>query len=255
MASTSAMVRRQWMPASCAARHLEQPWLAADAQQQVVVDRARRHRRAGARFAAAVDGRHSHAEPGLDAMLLVELRAAQPQPLALELAREVLLRQGRAVVGQVGLVAHQHDRARCGPPRRSVSMACTAAWPAPTMTTACAMLNRRRPRPLHVAARRHPAFIYGCRTARKAPDAIFHGSARVGLRDMVRAGLVVAILARGDPRSGGRDAALGGLTGRGARPAHHGRAGPSPAALHAGAAPGPGAPILAAATRRHGFCI
>jgi hypothetical protein len=61
---------------------------------------------------AAVDGRHAHAEPGLDPVLLVELRAAQPQSLAREPAGEVFLRQGRAVVGEVGLVAHQHDPAR-----------------------------------------------------------------------------------------------------------------------------------------------
>ena len=99
------------MPASCVARHLEPPRPAADAQQQVVVGELAAVVEPDAPR-AAVDGRHAHAEPRLDAVLLVEVRAAQPQPLALELAGEVFLRQRRAVVGQVGLVAHQHDRAR-----------------------------------------------------------------------------------------------------------------------------------------------
>ena len=91
------------------ARHLEPPRLAADAQQQLVVGE----------FAAVaepqplagpVDGRDPHPEAGLDPVLLVELGAAQQQPLALQFARQVFLGQGRAVVGQVRLVADQHDR-------------------------------------------------------------------------------------------------------------------------------------------------
>jgi len=58
----------------------------------------------------AVDGGDPDPEAHIHAVLLVELAAAQPQPLALELARQVLLGQGRPVVRQVRLVAHQHDR-------------------------------------------------------------------------------------------------------------------------------------------------
>ena len=96
---------------------------------------ARRRRSRRRRCVGAVDGRDPHAEARVHLPLLVELRAAQQQALAFHFARQELLRQRRPVVGQVGLVAHQHDRALVCPSRRSVSIACTDAWLAPTMTT------------------------------------------------------------------------------------------------------------------------
>jgi hypothetical protein len=64
-----------------------------------------------------VDRRHAHAEPHFRLRRLVELRTAQQQALAFQLAGEVFLGQRRAVVRQVGLVADQRHRPRvaCAP--------------------------------------------------------------------------------------------------------------------------------------------
>jgi hypothetical protein len=120
------------------ARHLEAPRRAADAQQQLVVIELAAVAEPQSPLGAAVDRGHAHPEAGVDAMLLVVLRAAQPQPLALQFAGQVFLGQRRAVVRQVRLVAHQHD----GP---GVTLAAQGihrlhcSVPRPTMTTVCAI--------------------------------------------------------------------------------------------------------------------
>jgi len=91
------------------AGHLEPPRLAADAEQQLVVSEFAAVTEPQP-LAGTVDGRHPHAEAGLDPVLLVVLGTAQQEPLPLQLAGEVFLGKGRAVVGQPRLVAHQHDR-------------------------------------------------------------------------------------------------------------------------------------------------
>ena len=88
--------------------YVEHAWPAADAQQQLVVDQLAAVGEAQPPV-APVDRGDARTEPRLDPRLLVELRAAQQQPVALELARQELLRQRGPVVGQVGLVADQDD--------------------------------------------------------------------------------------------------------------------------------------------------
>ncbi len=59
----------------------------------------------------AIDRRHAHSEAHRDAAMLVELCAPELQPLACELACEVLLRQWRPVVRRFALVADQNNLA------------------------------------------------------------------------------------------------------------------------------------------------
>jgi len=82
-----------------AAGHREAPRLAADAQQKLVVVEFAAVAEPQA-LRAAVEGRHAHAESRLNPVLLVELGAAQPEPLPLQLAGQVLLGQGGRLYGR-----------------------------------------------------------------------------------------------------------------------------------------------------------
>ena len=58
----------------------------------------------------AVDGPGARRQPEVDALLGVEFRRAQEQPLDGHLAAQIRLRQRRALVGEDGFLADQHDR-------------------------------------------------------------------------------------------------------------------------------------------------
>jgi hypothetical protein len=78
----------------------------AGGQHQLVVGyRPPRHEQHLPR--ARVDGRDLRAEPQVDGVLPVEGRVAQGEPLAPDLAQEVPLGQGRALVGRVRLAPDQ----------------------------------------------------------------------------------------------------------------------------------------------------
>ena len=99
------------MPSEVVTRNFEQPVAAAEAQQQLVVAQL------GAvaqpqPLVGSINRRDPQAQFHIDLVLFVELGAAQQQPLALHFARQVFLRQRGPVVGQVGLVADEHDRSR-----------------------------------------------------------------------------------------------------------------------------------------------
>ncbi len=90
------------------ARNGERAGAAAGGEQQPVVGQG------GAvvechQAPAAVDRRRPSAESQLAVLLLIERHRADPQPVGVELARQVLLRQRRALVGKLRLVTHQHQ--------------------------------------------------------------------------------------------------------------------------------------------------
>jgi len=88
-------------------RNRDTAHVAAGGEDQLAV--ARRVAADGNGAPPAVDGLHAYAEPHVHMVVLVELPGAQVQPLEFGLAGEELLRQRRALVGQVGLLAGQDD--------------------------------------------------------------------------------------------------------------------------------------------------
>ncbi len=120
MRSASAMVRRQWTPARSAPGVGQPPRPAAGREhQRVVRQHPRRHPAARAARARAMS-RDAAAEVRLHLVLGEELRRTDEQPLALERAGQVLLRQRRALVRQPGLFADQRQLSREAPAAQRV---------------------------------------------------------------------------------------------------------------------------------------
>ena len=72
------------------------------------------------------------AQAGLDGVGLIEVLRPQQQALALQCTGQVLLGEGRALVGKPGLVADQRELAREALATQRIN-GLDGAWPPPTM--------------------------------------------------------------------------------------------------------------------------
>ena len=124
-------------PGQIGTGHLQAPGRRTGRQQQLVV--AERLAPRCAHFVCgAVDFGDPCPQTQVDVVFGVPLRGMDVDLLPLGDAQEVALRQGRSVIGAVGLIADEDDLPS-KPLVRSASAALAPASPAPTMTNVCSV--------------------------------------------------------------------------------------------------------------------